>query len=128
MFPHCANPECSASFGKIHEGHLFRFRRPSLAGDAPSNSHAVAHAWLCARCCETHTLEYRNDHPMLMALPVPVLIPEPISAPMPARPRRRIARPNRRPRSRRGMTPQNTGNAPVIVLAMNPSGDFPERG
>jgi hypothetical protein len=127
MFPHCANPECSASFGKINEGHLFRFRRASMAGDAPSNSHSVAHAWLCAKCSETHTLEYRNDHPVLTALPMPVLIAEPVPVPMPARARRRIARPNRRPRSRRGMAPQNTGNAPVILLAMSPNGDFPER-
>lgn len=126
MFPHCANPACSATFGKINEGHLFRFRRASMAGDAPSNSHSVEHAWLCAKCCETHTLEYRNSHPILVALPIPVVIPEPISVPMPARSRRR-ARAIRRPRSRRGVVSPNTGNAPVIVLAMNPNGDFPDR-
>jgi hypothetical protein len=123
MFPNCANPECTASFGKVREGNLFRFRRTHLAGDSPSNSHSVEHAWLCAMCCETHTLEYRNNRPVLM--PVPVTILEHVPEPMPMR-RRRTTRPMRRPRSRRA-GPSNAGNSPVVVLAITPNGDFPDR-
>jgi hypothetical protein len=30
MFPHCANPDCTASFGNFREGLFFRFRRAQL--------------------------------------------------------------------------------------------------
>ena len=124
MFPNCANPECTASFGKIHEGNLFRFRRTHLAGDAPSNSHSVEHAWLCAKCSEIFTLEYRSNHPVLVSLPIPIAEPAVV---MPPRVRRRIPRPVRRPRSRRGV-PSNVSNSPVVLLAITPKGDFPDRG
>lgn len=131
MFPNCANPECSASFGKLRDGHLFRFRRTHVAGDGPSNSHSVEHAWLCAKCSEIFTLEYRNNCSVLVALPLPApvsqkIAQEEIHAPMPTRGRRRIKRRIRRPRSRRGL-PSNVGNAPVVLLAITPKGDFPER-
>ena len=126
MFPNCANPECTVSFGKIREGNLFRFRRTHLAGDAPSNSHSVEHAWLCAKCSEIFTLEYRNDHPVLVSLPMPVAVVEPAVV-MPPRARRRVSRSVRRPRSRRGV-PSNVSNSPVVLLAITPKGDFPDRG
>jgi hypothetical protein len=86
----------------------------------------VEHAWLCAKCSEVFTLEYRNDHPVLVSLPIPVATAEP-AVPMPPRARRRIPRPVRRPRSRRGV-PSNVSNSPVVLLAITPKGDFPDRG
>jgi len=123
MFPQCANRECSASFGKLREGILFRFRRSHLAGEAP-HSHSVEHAWLCARCCETHTLEYRENRAILVSLAPPTEV-TPIPAPM----RKRSRGPRslrRRPRSRRAPA-QNAGGNPVVVLAITPNGDFIDR-
>lgn len=124
MFPNCANPQCTASFGKLHEGHLFRFKRTQLAGNAPSNSHSVEHAWLCSKCSENYTLEYCDNQTVLVALPAPIVIPEP--APIPISRRRRVSRPIRRPRSRRA-APPSLGGAPVVLVALTPKGDFPDR-
>lgn len=125
MFPQCANPQCTASFGKLREGNLFRFRRVDLGDSAPANSHSVEHAWLCTRCCESYTLEYKNNHTVLVALapaaPVTAL------AAISARKARRAGRSMRRKRSRRAPT-ANVSNPPAVVLAIKPSGDFPDRG
>ena len=125
MFPQCANPQCTASFGKLREGNLFRFRRADAGDGSAANSHSVEHAWLCAACCETHTLEYRNGQTVLVALApaVPVTTLAAISAGK----NRRAGRSLRRKRSRRS-PPANLANPPVVVLAIKPSGDFPDRG
>lgn len=123
MFPKCANLECSASFGKLREGILFRFHRGHAAGEQ-ANSHSVEHAWLCAKCCETHTLEYRENRAILVPLAPPVEV-----APVPALMRKRSRRPRslrRRPRSSRAPA-QNSRNNPVMLLAITPNGDFIDR-
>ena len=125
MFPECANPQCTASFGKLREGNLFRFRRVDTGDGSPSNSHSVQHAWLCARCCESFTLEFRNGQIVLVAL-VPA-VPLTTLATISARKNRRGGRSMSRRRSRRS-PPANLANPPVVVLAIKPSGDFPERG
>jgi hypothetical protein len=66
MFSKCANPECAASFDDYRQGRLFRFRQSHPEGKAPANMHCVQHFWLCSRCSETCTLEYRRDQLMLM--------------------------------------------------------------
>lgn len=120
MFPKCANPECLATFGTLREGNLFRFRRHSAAG-APPNSHSVEHAWLCARCCETNTLEYSNNSAVLVALAPPV---QAAAAPLPMRKRSRGSRSlRRRPRTRLA-PPQSTSSSPVVLLAITATSDF----
>jgi hypothetical protein len=124
MFPKCANAECSATFDKLREGVLFRFRRSHVEGETLANSHSVEHEWLCAKCCDTHTLEYRENCAILVPLTPPVEL-----APVPA-PRRKRSGGHRsfrrRPRSRRSPA-QNTGGTPVVLLAITPSGDFGDR-
>jgi hypothetical protein len=66
MFSNCANPKCAASFDDYRQGRLFRFRQSHPKGKAPANMHSVRHFWLCNRCSETYTLEYRRDQLMLM--------------------------------------------------------------
>jgi hypothetical protein len=122
VFPNCANGECAASFGKLRDGNLFRFRRVHAAGDSPGNNHSVVHAWLCAKCCETYTLEYRNNQLVLTSLAPPVPVTTVVG--VPARKRRRTSRSIRRPSPRRAPL-QNAGGAPVVVLAI--TRDFPDR-
>jgi hypothetical protein len=124
MFPRCANAECTASFGNLREGKLFRFHRRQQAGEAPLNSHSVEHAWLCARCCETFDLEYRENQAILVSLAPPVEV-----APLPLPRRKRLRGPRsvrRRPPSRRGPM-QTPGASPVVLFAITPSGDFSDR-
>jgi hypothetical protein len=125
MFPKCANPECTLFFGNLREGNLFRFRRDHSTESAPANSHSVEHAWLCAKCCEQFTLEYRNSRVALVPLAPPVQLALPVAERMPLR-KRRGTRGSRRPRPVRAPI-QNGGTPPVVVLAITPSGDFPER-
>ena len=99
MFPQCANTECSAVFGNIREGNLFRFRRVHAGDGSPANSHSVEHAWLCVKCCKTLTVEFRNNQVALF--PLAPFVPAPSIVAMPLRKRRRGGRPMRRQRSRR---------------------------
>jgi hypothetical protein len=124
MFPQCANTECSAVFGNIREGNLFRFRRVQAGDGSPANSHSVEHAWLCAKCSKTLTVEFRNNQVVLF--PLAPVVPAPSIVMMPLRKRRRRIRPVRRGRSRRRPPASPTG-PPVVVLAIKPAGDFPDR-
>ena len=124
MFPKCANPQCTASFGKLREGNLFRFRRAPEVDGSPANRHSVEHAWLCAECCETHTLEYRSNQIVLVAL---AARGSATTIAVTSRKRRGVRSMRRpRPRSRRA-PPANPFNPPVVVLAIKPNGDFPDR-
>jgi len=123
MFPRCANPECSASFGSFREGAFFRFRRTDADLQAPSKSHSVEHAWLCAPCSEQFTLEYRENKTILVArVPVMPLIEVAPSAPVRLRKRARPMR-RRRTSSRRASAPPPSGN-PFVVLAITPRGEI----
>lgn len=124
MFPQCANTECSAVFGNIREGNLFRFGRVHTGDGSPANSHSVEHAWLCARCCKTLTVEFRNNQ--IVLVPLAAIAPITSIATLTSRKRRRGVRPMRRRRSRR-RPPANPACPPVVVLAIKPAGDFPDR-
>ena len=65
MFSSCANPDCQAPFD-CERGRLFRFHKDYRAGDAPPNTHAVQHFWLCGGCAETYTLEYQIERGVLI--------------------------------------------------------------
>ena len=122
MFPRCANSECSASFGNFREGTFFRFRRTDSEPSSSAKNHSVEHAWLCASCSAQYTLEYRENKTILVALlPVMPLIEAP-PTPVPMRQRARAMR-RRRPSTRR-TSAQPPANNPMIVLAINPRGEF----
>ena len=123
MFPRCANSECSASFGSFREGAFFRFRRTDADLQAPSKSHSVEHAWLCASCSEQFTLEYRENKTILVSrVPVMPLIEVAPSAPVHLRKRARPIR-RRRASSRRASAPPPSSN-PFVVLAITPRGEI----
>ena len=124
VFPQCANSECTASFGKLREGNLFRFRCVHAAGDSPANSHSVEHAWLCAKCSESYTLEYRSNQTVLVSLAPSIPVTQIVN--VPARKRRHGSRSSRRSRPRRAPIP-NAGSTPVVLFAITPNGDFPDR-
>jgi hypothetical protein len=58
VFDICANRRCGAPFD-YRKGRLFRFSY-QLHNVSPEAGHAVVHFWLCAKCCKTYTLEYRE--------------------------------------------------------------------
>jgi hypothetical protein len=58
LFSYCANGKCTEAFD-YRKGRLFRFQRRLAEGEG-SASHAVVHFWLCPRCIEIYTLEYRS--------------------------------------------------------------------
>lgn len=124
MFPQCANNECSAVFGNIREGNLFRFRRAHTGDGSPANSHSVEHAWLCAKCCKTLTLEFRNNQ--IALVPLAAIAPTTSIATLTSRKRCRASRPMQRRRSGR-RPPANPASPPVVVLAIKPAGDFFDR-
>jgi len=121
MFPKCVNPDCDRSFRKLNEGNLFRFRRIHQVNGSPANSHSVEHVWLCAKCCETYTLEYRNDQAVLVTLDLPSATTKIV----PKRANRSHS--VRRSRFHR-MPPANSARPPVMILAVKPSGDLVDRG
>jgi hypothetical protein len=64
--PKCANPSCAAAFEWMAGGKLFRFPRESrdfapLDGRpaSASASHPIGHFWLCERCSNVYTLQYK---------------------------------------------------------------------
>jgi len=124
MFPRCANPECSETFGSFHEGKFFRFRRTdSAAASSPGKHHAVEHAWLCARCSEHYTADYIENKIALVSIaPVMPVVEEVLPSPVPMRARARAMR-RRRPSTRRSSAQPPAAN-PMIVLAINPRGEF----
>jgi hypothetical protein len=65
MFSRCANPDCQAPFD-CECGRLFRFHKNYPAAEAPPNTHAVQHFWLCGVCVETYTLEYQSERGVLI--------------------------------------------------------------
>jgi hypothetical protein len=65
MFLQCAHPDCSSDFD-YGQGRLFRFQQAPAQERQPSHWHAVKHFWLCARCCETHTIEHQKGLGVLL--------------------------------------------------------------
>jgi hypothetical protein len=64
--PKCANPSCAASFEWLSGGKLFRFPREhrEVSGMAANESHTngshpIGHFWLCERCSNIYTLQYK---------------------------------------------------------------------
>ena len=64
--PKCANPSCAASFEWLAGGRLFRFRRESMdlapAGGMDTGANGprpIGHFWLCERCSNVYTLNYK---------------------------------------------------------------------
>jgi hypothetical protein len=122
MFPHCANPDCTATFGNFKEGAFFRFRRSYLEGEAPAKNHLVEHCWLCKNCSEEYTLDYRENRSILISLiPAIALPPEPVRVSKPAR----RPRAKRRPRDRRGGAPpmQKPHGSSLLILAVPAASD-----
>jgi len=124
MFPHCANPDCTASFGNFREGLFFRFRRAQLPTEKPVNHHSVEHFWLCKDCSEEYTLEYRDNRsiltPLLPVATLPSASPEvPEIVETVKLPRR--SRAKRRPRSTRHLPLKQGGSNPLVILAISPS-------
>jgi len=125
MFPRCANSDCSSSFSSLREGTFFRFRRTDSDPKADARHHLVEHAWLCTACSKQYTLEYCENKAILVSLaPAMPVMPfiEVTSTPVPLRKRARSIR-RRRPSSRRASA-QPPANNPLILLAINPRGDF----
>ena len=80
LHPKCSNPSCAKSFDWLGGGRLFRFRREAgveLSRDIPmgraGNSHRVEHFWLCERCSQIYTLEYKEGQGVLIRLLWPEL-------------------------------------------------------
>src|ERR1700691_1484770 len=122
MFPHCANPDCTASFGSFREGLFFRFRRAQPAGKKPVNHHSVEHFWLCKDCSEEYTLEYRENRsiltPLLPVATLPIARPAVPAIVERAKLPRRI-HVNRRPRSPRRVPLKPSGSNPLVILAIS---------
>jgi hypothetical protein len=64
--PKCANPSCAASFEWLGGGKLFRFPRDqhelshtSGSESCGNGSHPLGHFWLCERCSNVYTLNYK---------------------------------------------------------------------
>src|ERR1700722_196157 len=113
MSPHCANPDCTASFGNFREGLFFRFQRAYPASEKPVNHHSVEHFWLCKDCSEEYTLEYRDNLSILIPL-VPVVTLPNAPPEMPKIIERaklpRRSRAKRRPRSPRHLPLKQAGS------------------
>jgi hypothetical protein len=65
--PKCANPSCAASFEWLAGGKLFRFPRQTSevhegGGEDSANGyiHSIGHFWLCERCANIYTLQYKS--------------------------------------------------------------------
>jgi hypothetical protein len=80
LHPKCSNPSCAESFDWLGGGRLFRFRRDAendllaevrlgQAGDL----HHMEHFWLCERCSQIFTLEYKQGEGVLIRLLWPAL-------------------------------------------------------
>jgi hypothetical protein len=65
MYLKCAHPDCSSDFD-YGQGRLFRFQQTPEQEKQPSHWHAVKHYWLCARCCESYTIEYQKGVGVLL--------------------------------------------------------------
>lgn len=108
MYLKCAHPDCSSDFDYA-QGRLFRFQQTPSQEQQPAHWHAVKHYWLCARCCETYTIEYHRGMGVLLLERLEklagerpgycVLQPESISK---AASPRRIARPKARQTKKAG--------------------------
>jgi hypothetical protein len=61
----CAHPECSSAFDYT-QGRLYRLKQTPAHEKQPSHWHGVKHYWLCARCCETFTIEYQKGLGVLL--------------------------------------------------------------
>jgi len=66
LHPKCSNPSCAAAFEWLAGGRLFRFHRErgnsnSVSGETIPNERGrpVEHFWLCERCSQIFTLEYK---------------------------------------------------------------------
>jgi hypothetical protein len=80
LHPKCANPSCAASFDWLGGGRLFRFHRDTgkdLPPDSPlagaSKNHPLEHFWLCEKCSQVFTLEYKQGQGVLIRLLWPQL-------------------------------------------------------
>ena len=65
MYLKCAHPDCSSDFD-YGQGRLFRFQQTRQQEQQPSHWHAVKHYWLCARCCESYSIEYQKGVGVLL--------------------------------------------------------------
>lgn len=76
LHPKCSNPSCAAAFDWLGGGRLFRFRREAgenLPLGAADKGHHVEHFWLCERCSQIFTLEYKQGEGVLIRLLWPEL-------------------------------------------------------
>lgn len=80
LHPKCSNPSCAAAFDWLGGGRLFRFRREvrenlPLGGPrgAADKGHYLEHFWLCERCSQIFTLEYKQGEGVLIRLLWPEL-------------------------------------------------------
>ena len=80
LHPKCSNPSCAASFDWLAGGRLFRFRRERGENHSPDGlrermgtNHIVEHFWLCEKCSQIFTLEYKQGEGVLIRLLWPEL-------------------------------------------------------
>lgn len=67
--PKCANPSCAARFEWLAGGRLIRVphdpeQKASLGENsgALSHSHEIGHFWLCEKCSNIYTLQFKSGH------------------------------------------------------------------
>ncbi|HET6144620.1 MAG TPA: hypothetical protein VFE02_14010 [Candidatus Acidoferrales bacterium] len=65
MYLECANPNCNCEYDYGH-GRLYRFQQAPSHDKKSGNSHGVKHYWLCAHCCEKHTIEFQKGMGVLL--------------------------------------------------------------
>ena len=112
-------PHPSATFAKAY----FPVSARASAGERPVNHHSVEHFWLCRECSEEYTLEYRDNHSILIPLlPVAAL---PNAQPVPAV-GERTKLPRRSSAKRRPRSPSRAVEIERRQTARDP-GDFSQR-
>lgn len=80
LHPKCSNPSCATCFDWLGGGKLFRFRRDTGGitslddtWEHTGKNHHVEHFWLCERCSQIFTLEYKQREGVLIRLLWPQL-------------------------------------------------------
>jgi hypothetical protein len=121
MYLKCAHPDCSSDFD-FGQGRLYRFQQSPQQARQPAHWHAVKHYWLCARCCESYTIEYHKGAGVVLMERLETLgdskpsyyVLHPESAPKPVLPRR-VARSRARQKVQRGeLTPVPESSIEVL--------------
>jgi hypothetical protein len=71
VFSKCANPDCGLTFD-YGQGRFSRFHKSVVAGQI---ANTVQHFWLCEKCCEKLTLDYKDGMGVLFKNRVDTVCP-----------------------------------------------------